>query len=461
MNKRKSDIDLFAEQRLLQTLFYQNEFLDSQQVSDTIFSSSSTRNVYKSLLSLKEKAIPFSRDSLLQEYAKIDLDASQNIVDLITQPQKQKLEKIDDILFQLLDAKKRRKAIANLKEAIKKIDEVTHLNEVNVIEIKDLIGQGESELILENYSTKKVMGMEEWSGQHNKELNLRKKGKQYYFFNFVFDDLIPDGPRPGEIGVIASSSGSGKSTLCLNLVNSLIDAQIPCMYFSLEMSSIATMDRLLSKRLEIKYSEIVNPHDQGQFEDICDLIEKEKKDLSANNRFRFSEDATVSLNDLKKYIKKFQAEIGQTYCIVILDLLSMITDFTKVSGGLNFAQAVELGVNKLSAMSKELNIHIIGILQLNRSTEADIKCHDVKDLQRFKPTRAQIKNAGAWVERCRYTITTFREKMYAELYLQPEQYEDLVDIMECQVVKGNNFKIGRTTRAIFNGEYFTIDPLVD
>jgi len=455
----KSDIDQFTEKRLLQTLYFQPEFLEDQLVNEDIFSSSSTRNIYKSLLFLKNSAIPFTRDALLQEYGKLDLDANPAVIDLITQKQNQSLTTIKDIITQLQDAKKRRRAAANLKAAIKKIDEVTHLNEVNVVDIKDLIGDAESSLILEDYSTKKVMGIPEWMDNYNKDLNARKKGKQYYFYNFIFDELILSGPQPGEIGIIASASGSGKSTLCLNLVNSLIDVNIPCMYFSLEMSSTTTMDRLLSKRLEIKYSDIVAPQDQGQFEDLCSLIESERLNLIQNTKFRFSEDPSMSLSDLRKYIKKFQAEIGQNYCIIVLDLLSMITDFTRMKNGMNFAQVIEVAVNQLSALSKELNIHIVGVLQLNRSSEADKKCHDLKDLQQFRPNRSQIKNAHGWVERCRYAITTFREKMYAELYLQPEQYENMIDIIECQVVKGNNFKLGKTVKGIFNGEYFTIEPL--
>jgi len=459
MAEKKSDVDNFTERRLLQTLFYQPEFLEDPSIDDGIFSSSATRNVYKAVQYLKEHSIPFTRDALLQEYAKIDIDGSPNVIDIITAKQNQPLTSIKDIVKQLQDAKKRRKAAANLKAAALKIEEQTHLNEHNIIDIKDLIGAGEEELFLEDHSIKKVMDFEEWAEQYNKELNLRKKGKQFYFYNFIFDELIPDGPRPGEIGIIASSSGSGKSTLSLNLINSLIEAQIPSMYFSLEMSSIATMDRLMSKRLEILYSDIINPREQGQFEDICDMLEKEKLHLSKNKTFRFSEDASMTLNELRKYIKKFQSEMGQRYCIVVLDLLSMVSDFTKVSGGTNFAQSVELGMNKLSAIAKELGVHIIGVLQLNRTTESDVKCHDVKDLQRFRPNRAQIKNASAWVERSRYVLTTFREKMYAELYLQPDQYDTLLDIIEVQAVKISNGRIGKTAKGLFNGAYFDVSAL--
>ena len=460
--KKKTDTDLFAEKRLLQALYHQPEFLDDTNVSDDVFSSSVTRNVYTSINNLKNKNVPFSRDALVQEFSLIDLNNNTAVIDIITQPQNEPLKSIIDIIAQLRDFKKRRNASALLKKAANDIDNLSVLNE-DVFPIKDLIGEAETELTYDNLKTKKIMNFEDWTSAYEAELNLRKKGKQFWFHNYIFDALVPDGPRPGEIGLIVSASGAGKSTVCLNLVNDLLsnNPPIPCMYFSLEMSSITTMDRLLSKRLEIKYLDLINSQDQGQFEDICGLIESEKQHLLQNKKFRFSEDPTMSLSDLRKYIKKFQAEIGQTYCVVVLDLLSMITDFTKMKGGMNFAQVIEVAINNLSAMSKELNIHIVGVLQLNRSSEADNKCHDIKDLQKFRPNRAQIKNAHGWVERARYVVTTFREKMYAELYLQPEQYEDMLDFIECQVVKGNNFKIGRTVKGLFNGENFTIEPILE
>jgi replicative DNA helicase len=458
----KNQIDFFAEQRLLNTLYFQPIFLDSPEVKEEIFSSQATRNVYRALVYLRQNNITNSRDALMQEYGKIDLDASSAVIDIITEKQLQEIDDIKDIIFQLLDAKKRRKTISELKAAIKKIEDVTHLNEENLIDIKDHIGNAELELILDKSSTKRVMNFEEWTDEYNKELNLRRKGKQYYFYNFMFDELVPDGPRPGEIGIIASASGSGKSTICLALINSLIDVKVPCMYFSLEMSSIATMDRLLSKRLEIKYHELVSPKDAGQFEDICAMIEHEKQNLLENKLFRFSEDASMNLLELRKHIQKFQAEINQRYCIVALDLLSMITDFTKFTDGLNFAQGIEVAMNKLSAIAKELGIHIIGVLQFNRAAETEGKLiTDAEDLNKFRPNRAQIKNANAFLERSRYVLSSFRPKMYAELYMDPIIVDGMIDKIEISVVKINNARIGKTVSGLFNGEYFDISPLPD
>jgi replicative DNA helicase len=463
IKKRKSDVDLFAEKRLLQTLYFQTDFLDHPQINEDIFSSLATKNVYKSIVYLKDNNISFSRDALLQEYSKIDLDANSAIIDVITQPQNQPLQTINDIIIQLKDAKKRREASAKLKKAAHEIDSLSTLqNSQDINIIKDLINDGESELNTEDHNIKKVMKFDEWFDDYEKELKNRKKGKQYWFHNFIFDELVLDGPRPGEIGIISAASGTGKSSTVLCLINDLIsnNPPVPCMYFSPEMSGITTMDRLLCRRLGIKYHDIASPQkDSPEFEVILQMYENEKTVLTQNKLFRFSEDANLTLSELRKHIKKFQADIGFTYCIVVIDLLSMVTDFTRVKSGTNFAQSIEIGINTLSAMAKELNVHFIGVLQLNRTSEADAgRIHDKKDLQKFKPNRAQIKNAGAWVERARYVLTTFREKYYAEQYLPKEDWENDLDIIEVSTVKINNGQC-KKINGLFNGEFFSIDPL--
>jgi replicative DNA helicase len=459
---RKRNTDLFAEHRLLQALYCQPAFLDDPLVTEEVFQSLLTKNIYKSMTNLKAANVPFTRDALLQEFSSINIDDSPVTIDIITKPQNEQLQTISDIIKQLKDAKKRREAEFKLKKAAADIAALSKIDE-SVVDIKDLIGEAEAALSLDDHSIKKVMNFDEWTSDYEQELLKRKKGKQFWFHNFIFDELVPDGPRPGEIGIIASASGSGKTTIATCVVNDLIsnNPPIPCMYFSLEMSGVAIMDRLISKRLEIKYHDIANPQkDSGEFDDIIRQFQAEKAELTANKMFRFSEDASITLAELRKHIKKFQADIGMTYCIVIIDLLSMIADFTRIKNGANFAQSIEIGVNTLSAMAKELGVHFIGILQLNRTTEAEAgKIHDWKDCEKFKPNRAQIKNANAWVERARYVLTAFRQKYYAEMFLDPTEYEDKIDEIEISVVKINN-ALCKKTKGIFNGDTFSIDPLV-
>jgi replicative DNA helicase len=456
MMNKPNQADLLAEQRLLQTLFHQPEFI--HQITDDLFSTKSNQNIFKSIVDLRENNIPITRDALFQNYLTRDIDGSSTVIDIISKSQNASLESIVDIVLQLKDFKKRREASLIIENALKELNALPKLSEDEVVNIKDALIKAEIALSSSD-SNKKILNMSEWFDSYEPELKSRMDGKKYFFHNFIFDNLLLDGPRPGEIGLIVSSSGSGKSTLSLNLISDLIDSQTPCMYFSLEMSSIATLDRLISKRLGIPYAELVAPKEQNEFKGVIDAVEQEKIKLITNNKFRFCEDASISLPELYQHIKKFQADLGQTYCIVIIDLLSMITDFCKTS--VSMPQQIEIGINRLSAMSKELGVHFIGVLQYNRGTESDAgKIRDKQDLQKFRPNRAQIKNSGAYLERARYVLSTFRQKMYADMFLEKDDTIDIPDIMEISVVKANNGQFKKID-AMFTGETFDITPIDD
>ena len=226
-------------------------------------------------------------------------------------------------------------------------------------------------------------------------------------------------------------------------------------FFSLEMGEISTYDRLLSSRLQIPYSEIVNPSDEETYSSILAAVEQERQSLDQNQFFRFCENATIDLNYIKKEIIKFQESIGQRYCIVVIDLITMVQDFVSARNGLGLAQTIEVAINKMNALSKELGIHYIGTAQLNRSGET-ANVVDIEDINRLRPTRAQVKNSGALLERCRYVVSLFRKKFFIDQYFPDDeeaQAED--DLVEVSMLKQNNGQCKRMYES-FNGECFTL-----
>lgn len=457
----RKEVDFFAESRLLRALYANPDYLDDSEITEDLFSSQSTKNVYKSLANMKANGTKFSRDSLYQEYAILDLNANDYIVDRVASVTDEDSNvDLKDILAQVRDFRKRREAVAALKKAQKIIENSSRITEDEYNEIEGLVSSSQISLSKVNEKDiKKVMTFKDWFDDYMPNLKARENGKQYFFRNFIFDNLVDDGPEPGTIGTIASASGSGKSTVCSNLVNSFIECKIPVMWYSLEMSEVAMMDRLLAKRLGIKYKDIKNPP-EDDFEDIVSQVEDERKELEENKLFRFSENPNVSISSLRKDIKKFKAEANTNYCIVVLDLLSMVSDFTKFGNGVNSAQGIEFAMNDLSGLAKEMNVHIIGTLQLTREVEKT-SVSNWDDLDKLRPSRATIKNAGAFLERSRYVITSFRKKMYAELFLEEDEYKDKIDEIEVSIVKQNNGEIGKTVSAFFDSDHFDIIPMAE
>ena len=75
--------DFLAEKRLLAALYKNNNYLDNEKITEDLFSTESTKHLFEAMQNLKNRNIPFSHDTLLQEYSVIDLNASDYIVDVI------------------------------------------------------------------------------------------------------------------------------------------------------------------------------------------------------------------------------------------------------------------------------------------------------------------------------------------------------------------------------------------
>lgn len=461
--QKRREVDFSVEFRLLRALYNNPILFDDPTINRDLFDSNSTKHVYDAIKNLKDRNIKFSKESLLQEYSILDLNASENVIDIVSSDKDVEIvEDPKDIVDHLKDYKKRREAKAILKQAENVIDSSPRITPEIAESVRDLAIKAEDALDTDSSEddVNKVMTLEEWCEMHRESFSQRRLGKQYFFRNYMFDDLLDDGPQPGEIGFITSPTGSGKSTVCENLVDRFMEFKIPCMYFSTEMGAIPMMDRLLSMRTGIPYKELKNPEEN--FENIQRRIEEEYEKLSSNELAMFSQMPDLTIQKLEEEVRKFQKKTGKKYLIAIIDLLSMMPDFAQFFQGATVATGIEFQLNKLSSVAKRLGIHIIGTLQINsKAAEASSSIHCIDDIQKLRPNRGQVKNAYAWLERARYTIISFRPKMYAELYLTPEEYETMDDIIELTIAKVNNDEIGKITRGLFVGKCFKIEPLIE
>lgn len=294
---------------------------------------------------------------------------------------------------------------------------------------------------------------------YKETLDKREQGVHYSWHNKIFDDLVTEGPTPGHGGIIGGSTGMGKSTLCLNVIDDLINADVPTMYFPIEMGLENTMDRLASKRTHIPFKEIVRLGRSENIKDAREIIDHEIEGLLAHDNFAIVRDPVITMAKLRSYVKRFQSKLpGSKYCIVFIDLLLMISEFYDGGEG-SMAQMIEKAINKLDILAKELGFHWVGVVQLNRSVETD-KVQSMQSIDKLRPTRSAIKNSSALLERARWSITIFRKKYFADLYLDENEAATIEDIAEIQLMKANDEALGRRY-AIFDGPTFTITPMQD
>ena len=461
MSEQKTRIDaskavIYAEYRLLHALIANPDLMKAPDVSEDLFLHRTSKSIFEAISALLSTGVTVSEHSLFQATAELDLGVTMDVIDTVYHFKEDALTNISDITRVLKTATKRLEVseeIDNACEALMNADPGVDLES-----IKDKLRVAQEKLDSLGVSESDVLNIEEWFAAYFPEFERRKNGKQYPFNDPILDKIVIKGAQPGDIGLIASSTGQGKSTYCLNLINKFVNTDIPCMYFTLEMGQVDTMDRLMAIRTGIPFRAIACPEDD-EFTSVRDAIVAEKNALTPHALFRLCESPTLSINDLIKRIRKFQGEIGQEYCVVVIDLLSQVLDFCKLGNGShNMAQLMEIAINRLSAVAKELRIHVIGVVQFGRGADST-KVLDMNDIDKLRPNRNDIKNANALTERARYVLSLFRPKFYADMYLPDlEETKNMQDIVELGSLKMSNGGVGRNF-LLFMPETFSMTPM--
>lgn len=456
----ESNMSLIAEYRLLNAIFLNPEIIDKEGLTEDIFIRGISKTFFRTIEHLKEENVKPTELAIYQYASGVDVNVKQDTIREIFDLNSDANVDVKDMVETLAYVKKSSEALKLMSDVESLVNKNPRRSDAVEDQIRQKMAQAE-DLLLSNITLKRTSNAEELEQQYIEDYDLRKNGKRYRFYNKILDDVVTYGPNPGNGGLICAATGMGKSAYCLNLINGFAVAGVPFMYYTLEMGNVDTTDRLMALRTGIPVNDFVSPPDVETWADNRDKIVREFDDLKKTAKMRISECASVSLFQIKQDVLKFQKDIGQQYFILVVDLLSMIKEFMITdSRGVNFAQGITVAVNTLNAMAKELGFHWIGTLQIGRKAEEG-RIDDLKDIERYRPKRTDIKDSNSYLERCRYSISLFRKRYYAEVYLPKELYEDMQDVVEVSLMKQNQGKIGRCGALLFEPECMRMTPLED
>jgi len=219
------------------------------------------------------------------------------------------------------------------------------------------------------------------------------------------------------------------------------------------------MDRLFAMRSDIPVSEMYNHGDD--MIPIIDKFRESRKDIDSARNFFMVEDPNLSLSHIESLIREFKQRTGNEYCLVVIDLITMVKDFQEGSGASTLASTIEMGINRLNALCKSENVCIVGIAQFSRKAD-DARVTTIEELELLRPQLNHVKNSQALAERARVVLSVFRPRYYATRYLQhiPE-IEEMEDVMQVQVLKNSQGSVGKMLNYLFDGTVFQITPIED
>jgi replicative DNA helicase len=177
-------------------------------------------------------------------------------------------------------------------------------------------------------------------------------------------DKITSGWQPSDLIIIAARPGMGKTALTLSMARNIaVSNQIPVAFFSLEMSSVQLITRLISSETELS-SEKLRTGNLTKYE--WEQLNVKVKDLEKAPLF-IDDSPSLSIFDLRAKARRLASQHGIK--IIFVDYLQLMTAGGSQKGGGNREQEISTISRNLKALAKELDIPVIALSQLSRAVE--------------------------------------------------------------------------------------------
>ncbi|MCB0624533.1 MAG: replicative DNA helicase [Saprospiraceae bacterium] len=195
------------------------------------------------------------------------------------------------------------------------------------------------------------------------ELKDREDGLTGIPTGFTALDRLTSGWQASDLVIIAARPGMGKTSFVLALTrNAAVDFKKPVAIFSLEMSNIQLVQRLISLEAEISGSKLRN----GQLEEYeWQQLHTSIEHLSEAPIFI---DDTPGINIFELRAKCRRLKMQHDIQLVIIDYLQLMSGGADNQRG-NREQEVSAISRALKGMAKELNVPVIALSQLSRAVE--------------------------------------------------------------------------------------------
>ena len=176
-------------------------------------------------------------------------------------------------------------------------------------------------------------------------------------------DALTSGWQPSDLIIIAARPGMGKTALTLSMARNIaVTKQTPVAFFSLEMSSVQLITRLISAETGLS-SEKLRTGKLASHE--WEQLNVKVGDLERAPLF-IDDTPSLSIFDLRAKARRLSSQHGIK--LIVVDYLQLMTAGTSNKSG-NREQEISTISRNLKALAKELDIPVIALSQLSRAVE--------------------------------------------------------------------------------------------
>lgn len=282
--------------------------------------------------------------------------------------QNRKLEAITELVSEgKLTGKPWRDIAASISQ---QIDELTQDAENSVLTSEQM-----SDVFLDHYFQAKT----------NPDASFIKTGYKQ------LDDILGGGLIKSGFYVIGARPGMGKTTFALNVAERMAESGKSVLFVSIEMSRIQVMAKRIALSGRVNYTALMNGTLSEQMEmKASQTIEELKK-----RPFRCIDNSTETVGSIESAARQVQ----DISCIFI-DYLGLIRS-TSPEKKL-YEQVTEISKD-LKSMAKRMNIPVVAICQLNRTSAQNGGKH---------PTIADLRDSGAIEQDADGILLLYREDYF-------------------------------------------------
>ncbi len=192
---------------------------------------------------------------------------------------------------------------------------------------------------------------------------LRNDGLSGVPSGFTTIDKVTLGWQPSDLIIIAARPSVGKTAFVLNMArNMAVEHKVPVAFFSLEMSSLQLVNRLMISETGLDSEKIKGGKKMADYE--WTQLEERLKHLEKAPMY-VDDTPSLSIFEFRSKARRLVANSGVK--LIIIDYLQLMTGPPELAAMRE--QQVAAISRSLKAIAKELNVPIIALSQLSRAVE--------------------------------------------------------------------------------------------
>lgn len=316
------------------------------------------------------------------------------------------------------------------RELIRTSTEVVSLAYEDTTDVLELLDQAERNLfsIAEGNirgGTEDISSLITHSLEEIKKAGDKPSGVTGVESGFTELDRLTAGWQKGDLIIVAARPGMGKTAFVLSLArNAAVRFKRPVAFFSLEMSSLQLVNRLISAETELNHDKIrkgqLQNHEWQQlYSKITPLTQ---------SPVYIDDVPALSIFELRAKCRRLVAEHGIQ--LIIVDYLQLMTSGSEKRNSTR-EQEISSISHSLKSIAKELKVPVIAISQLSRDVEK-------RQATNKRPLLSDLRESGAIEQDADLVLFIYREEYYFQEDADPESR----NAAEIIVAKNRNGTIG-------------------